>query len=73
MAFVEFDSPRVATLGTSEVFFFASIWSEVRADVRAGMVLFLNFLAKVLGGEGLGGLRGCLFVEIDMIFIMGSG
>ena len=73
MASVGSDSPRVATLGTSQVSFFASIWAEVRADVRAGMGFFLKFLANVLVGEGLGGLRGCLFVEIDLILIMGSG
>ena len=28
----------------------------MRADVRAGMLFFSNILAKVLVGEGLGGL-----------------
>ena len=55
------------------LFFFASIWSEVRAAVGAGMGFFFKFLANVLVGEGLRGLRGCLFVEIDLILIMGSG
>ena len=38
------------------LFFFACIWSEVRAAVMAGMDFFLDFLSNVLVGEGLGGL-----------------
>ena len=37
--------------GPFKLFIFASIWSEVRADVRAGMFFFWNFPAKVLVGE----------------------
>ena len=68
MASVGSDSPREATLRTSQVIFFASTWSEVRTDMRVGMVFFLNFLPKVLVGEGLRGLRGFHFVEFDFDF-----
>ena len=37
------------------------------------MFFFPNFLAKVLVGEGLGGLRGFHFVEIDLILLIGQG
>ena len=37
--------------GPLKLFIFASIWSEERADVRAGMFFFWNFPAKVLVGE----------------------
>ena len=37
------------------------------------MVFFSDFLANVLVGEGLGGLRCIHFIEIDLILHMGSG
>ena len=55
------------------LFIFALIWSEVRAAVMAGMVFFLDFLANVLEGEGLGGLRGFHFVEMGLILLIVQG
>ena len=39
----------------------------------AGMVFFLDFLANVLEGEGLGGLRGFHFVEMGLILLIVQG
>ena len=41
--------------------------------MRAGMFSFSNFLAKVLVGKGLAGVRCIHFIEIDLILHMGSG